>query len=391
VGKSDMMREIARALGLHFLDLRMSLLNPVDLRGVPVAREERIPLLHLRGEHVLHPDGSKVTDENDHYVLYEGGEPVLNTQGEQRYEIKRVTEWWHPSFLPTEPGYLILLDELNAAPNSVQAAAYQLVLDGRVGEYVLPDDCYVVACGNRDTDRAIVNPMSSALANRFAHLELMPNLKDWKKWALNSDIDHRVVSFLNFSPDDLFRFDPAKHKKAFCTPRSWAMVSGWLSLTGGDVDAALNLINGSVGSGAGTKFSAFCAVMDDMPNPAPVILEGKFDVDMPTRTDVAYAFVGGLANVVRKQTKRDKIVLGFENYCKYAVEKMSRVPELAATGVSDIFVMPFFRAAGAHLAYNSRDYMSFEKAYGHFVRAGDYLSPDEQKLENDVGNTDEIV
>jgi len=391
IGKSALMREIAKEERLNFIDLRMSLLNPVDLRGVPVAQERKTPLVRLPGEFVLDADGKNVKDDTGNFAVYKGGEPVLNAAGEPLYEITRMTEWWHPSFLPTKPGYLIHLDELNAAPNAVQASAYSLVLDGHVGEYNLPDDCYIVASGNRETDRAIVNPMSSALANRFTHLELMPSLRDWKLWALRIGVDFRIASFLTFKPELLFQFDPAKHKKAFCTPRSWETVSDWLSLTNGDVNAALSLINGSVGSGAGTQFSAFCDVMSEMPNPEAVILDGLMSIPMPKRADVSYAFAGALASVVRRQTAREKIISAFANYCKYAVQRMDRSPEIAACGICDIFVMPFFRAQGAMLAYDNDDYLAFEKKYGALVRSEQYLSPTDKVLTDAEEDEDAVV
>ena len=108
IGKSSIVHSVARQAGMSVIDLRASLLDPTDLRGIPAI-----------------VDGRAV--------------------------------WCPPAFLPKEgesPGVLFL-DEINAAPPLVQASLYQLVLDRRVGEYVLPAGWWIVAAGNRQKDRAV--------------------------------------------------------------------------------------------------------------------------------------------------------------------------------------------------------------------------------------------
>jgi MoxR-like ATPase len=124
VGKSSIVRKIAGDRGLHLLDVRASLLDPTDLRGLPYVADDR-------------------------------------------------ARWSPPSFLPHDPDSqgLLFFDELNAAPPLVQASLYQLTLDRRVGEYELPAGWSIVAAGNRAEDGSVTYRMPAALANRFIHLE----------------------------------------------------------------------------------------------------------------------------------------------------------------------------------------------------------------------------
>jgi MoxR-like ATPase len=141
-GKSSIVREVADSAKLPVIDLRASLLDPTDLRGIPAI---------------------------------DGGRAV----------------WCPPSFLPRPndtPGVLFL-DEINAAPPLVQASLYQLVLDRRVGEYELPKGWWIVAAGNRQQDRAVTFRMSSALANRFVHVSLEVDVDDWRAWAIEKALD----------------------------------------------------------------------------------------------------------------------------------------------------------------------------------------------------------
>ena len=211
IGKSSIVHAIARERGLPVIDLRASLLDPTDLRGIPAI---------------------------------EGGRAV----------------WCPPSFLPqadAKPG-ILFLDEINAAPPLVQASLYQLVLDRRVGEYELPAGWWIVAAGNRAQDRAVTFRMSSALANRFVHLELETDVDDWREWALQRRLEPLVVSFIGVRPQLLWH-EPGD-STAYPTPRSWEMASDVTTTFGGGVPgyrASADVLPGIVGQAAAVEFSAF--------------------------------------------------------------------------------------------------------------------------------------
>ncbi len=221
VGKSTLVRDICATKKWRMIDLRLSLLNPVDLRGLPVVNREA-----------------------------------------------HVAEWFSPSFLPKEgdkPG-LLFLDEINLAPLSVQAAAYQLILDKRLGEYVFPSNWKIIAAGNRETDRANVFKISAPLANRFVHFEIRPDIRSWKKWALKN-VRSEVSDFMFLRPESLFAM-PKEAEKAFPTPRSWAFVSQLLDAFDfqgveedeGVIDPELaSMIIGAVGEVHGKTFCAYLA------------------------------------------------------------------------------------------------------------------------------------
>lgn len=206
-GKSSIVREIARRAGLPVLDIRASLLDPTDLRGIPAIQ-----------------DGAAT--------------------------------WCPPSFLPQQkdPPGVLFLDEINAAPPLVQASLYQLVLDRRVGEYQLPPGWWIVAAGNRQHDKAITFRMSSALTNRFVHLEIEPDVNDWRDWAIGKGLDPLVVSFIGVRPELLIQ-DPG-NSAAYPTPRSWEMLSDVLRTFGSYADAS-DVVAGVVGAAAAIEFSGF--------------------------------------------------------------------------------------------------------------------------------------
>ena len=184
---------------MQFVDLRLSLMDPTDLKGIPFY------------------------DKHEHSAV-----------------------WAPPSVLPRDGEGILFLDELNSAPPAVQASAYQLILDRKVGEYELPEGWAIVAAGNRESDRGVVYRMPSPLANRFVHLEMDVDVDDYKSWAYTSGIDERIIAYIGYKNENLFTFDATKNEKSFATPRSWEFVDK-LMKSAIDEKLLLNSIGGAVG------------------------------------------------------------------------------------------------------------------------------------------------
>lgn len=220
IGKSTIVKELAKEMDWKIIDLRLSLLNPVDLRGLPVVDKK----------------------------------------------LKKA-DWYKPSFLPkstdTDNG-ILFLDEINLAPQSVQAAAYQLILDKKLGEYEFPKTWRIVAAGNREIDKANVFKLSAPLANRFLHLNVAEDWKIWRSWAKTAGVRSEVIDYIAMHSSVLLQM-PDGTQKAFPSPRSWHFVSDLLDAfdyetIGTVTDDIRNLIYGSIGEGVGKEF---CYYLDD--------------------------------------------------------------------------------------------------------------------------------
>jgi hypothetical protein len=229
IGKSDIVKQIGEDAGRQVVDVRLALWEPTDIKGIP-------------------------------YYNADQGKMV----------------WAPPAELPTDPEStaIIFLDELNSAPPGVQAAAYQLVLNRRVGTYELPKGVDIVAAGNRDGDKGVTFRMPSPLANRFIHLEAKVDFDDYQEWATANKIHPDVVGYVSFAKQDLYDFDPKSPSKAFATPRSWTFVSDLLNDDDVDNETLHNLIAGAIGDGLGVKFMAHRKISSKLPKPED-ILDGK--------------------------------------------------------------------------------------------------------------------
>ncbi len=256
IGKSSIVKQIAKENELDFIDLRLSLLDPTDLKGIPFF------------------------DSNSKEAV-----------------------WAEPNFLPKDKksSGILFLDEINTAPPSVQAAAYQLILDRKIGDYELPPNWAIIAAGNRASDRGVVYRMPSPLLNRFVHLELEVSFKDWKDWAYKSNINPLIIAFLEYDNTKLFTFDPQKEQQAFATPRSWEYVHRVLA-SKMSKEHLLEVLQGIIGESA-TSFVNFLKIKDELPKIEDIV-NGK-EVELPTKAQALFALNSFLVSFAKSASQEE--------------------------------------------------------------------------------------
>jgi hypothetical protein len=258
IGKSDIVKQIGQDAGRDVIDVRLALWEPTDIKGIP------------------YYDASKGT-----------------------------MVWAPPGELPMDPEStaIIFLDELNSAPPAVQAAAYQLILNRKVGTYHLPKGVDIVAAGNREGDRGVTYRMPAPLANRFIHLEAKVDFDDFQEWAVMNNVHPEVVGYVGFAKQDLYDFDPKSPSKAFATPRSWVFVSDLLWEDDTDIDTLHNLIAGAVGDGLAVKFMAHRKIAGRLPK-AEDILKGKVKDLQIKEVSAMYSLTVSLCYELKDQAEK---------------------------------------------------------------------------------------
>jgi hypothetical protein len=216
------------------------------------------------------------------------------------FRVGDFVEWAVPAVLPDVERHgefgILFLDEITSAPPSVSAAAYQLILDRRLGEYRVPEGWAIFAAGNRQGDRGVTYAMPAPLANRFSHFEVDVNLDDWVTWAYANGIDERLIAFLRFKPELLFDFDPAKNaggEMAFPSPRSWEFAHRALRKFGDHAQLLPGALSACVGHAAGIECAAFIDSLDRLPD-LDAVCAGE-DVPVPQEIDLQYAVAAALA------------------------------------------------------------------------------------------------
>ena len=259
VGKSQIITQIGERHQVPVIDIRLSQMEPSDLRGIPFR------------------EGNSV-------------------------------EWAVPAMLPNTERHgsqgILFLDEITSAVPSVSAAAYQLILDRRLGEYEVPNGWAIFAAGNRQGDRGVSYTMPAPLANRFSHYEVDLNLDDWVNWAYSHGIDERIIAFLRFRPELLFDFDPAHNPVAFPSPRSWEFTHRALQKFDQSPTVLLGSLQACVGGTAGIELKAYMDNLALMPD-IDAILRGE-TVPAPESIDLQYAVASALiSRAIRIKKQND--------------------------------------------------------------------------------------
>jgi len=273
VGKSRIAADVAAANAVPLIDIRLSQMDPTDLRGIPFREGNRV-------------------------------------------------DWSVPSLLPDAERHgdrgILFLDEITSAPPTVTAAAYQLILDRKLGEYSIPAGWAIFSAGNRYGDRGVTYVMAAPLANRFTHYEIEPHLDDWVEWAHAAGIDWRLIAFLRFRPDLLFEFDPTRNPVAFPSPRSWEYAHRALQKFAEVPHLLLESLQACVGQAGGVELLAFLDQMHEMPD-VDAIARGE-SMDVPDRLDIQYGVATALvrkAQAVGSGTDAESMM---RNILRYARE-----------------------------------------------------------------------
>lgn len=267
VGKSTIVKNITKELGIGFVDVRLTQMEPCDILGLPVPDKEN-----------------------------------------------RTMNWFVNGRWPSDPTTkgILFLDEITSCDKSVACAAYELILDRRLGDlYKIPDGWMIVSAGNLTTDRAIANTMSSALANRFMHFELQANAEDWVLWAQHNDVHPSVIGFINYRPGMLFNMDHENLERGWPSPRSWERVSHMVKLYGDSMhtDSATlrKIVYGLVGNRAGVEFMEFYKINREFDNVLDYMLNPNKEIVIPERSDAKYALVSAMNYLLwRGKTTEDE-------------------------------------------------------------------------------------
>lgn len=279
IGKSDIVHQIGAQKNAHVIDIRLSLWEPTDIKGIPYFNANEGKMVWAQPSEL--PD-AELAEKHEHIVLF--------------------------------------LDEMNSAAPAVQAAAYQLILNRKVGQYELPDNVLIVAAGNRDSDKGVTYRMPAPLANRFVHLEMSVSFDDWFEWAVTNKIHPDVVGYLNFSKGDLYDFDPKSPSRSFATPRSWSFVSDFLN-DNYDSETLMDLVSGSIGEGLAVKFVAHRKVAADMPNPSD-ILAGKVENLNTSEISAMYSLIVAMCYELSQSVNDDNSDFygQVENFLKFSMK-----------------------------------------------------------------------
>lgn len=264
IGKTESIMELAKEkLKIGYIDIRLLLYSETDLKGIPYPSVD-----HKR------------------------------------------TIWLQNDILPTaerdgEKGILVF-DEITSCSRSVRTAAYQLLNERRLGEYVLPDGWMIVCLGNGEEDGGDYQGMEGNFVNRCSVFNVVPDVEAWKMWAHNHNVNPLVTGYVSWKPADLHSYNPDSETEiAFASPRSWTAVSNILNVNEFSVDDTVMCarIQSNLGTRVGQQFIAFCKFKDKTVDPNRIICNGEKPVI--EQQEVLYITISSVVKIVGDQIMRD--------------------------------------------------------------------------------------
>jgi len=271
IGKSAIVHAIAAKYNLELIDIRLSTFDPTDLNGLPMVKGDTAEFI------------------------------PMNT-----FPLVGITK--KPQ---GKTGWLVFLDEFNSASLAVQAAAYKLVLDRKIGLHSLHPNTVIVCAGNLATNGAIVNRMGTAMQSRLVHLELGVFPEEWIQWGSKANVDHRILAYINHVPDNLHKFNPKHDDKTFSCPRTWEFASKLISgIPSEGLKDILPLLAGTVGEASAYEFVAYTEVYSKMPTYQEILKDpgnARMDRDPSTLFAVSHMIAAYL-----KKNVLDKIMIYIE-------------------------------------------------------------------------------
>lgn len=237
IGKTESIEDLAKKkLKIGYIDVRLLLYSETDLKGIPYPDENHIK-----------------------------------------------TIWLQNNILPTEEkdgkDGILVFDEITSCAKSVRTAAYQLLNERRLGEYVLPDGWLVVCLGNGEEDGGDYQGMEGNFANRCSVFNVVPNLESWKNWAMKHNINELVTAYVTFKPQDLHSYNPdSETDLLFASPRSWKAVSDILNKHkyNSEDKLLITMLQANLGQKVGQTFIAFCKFKNKTVNPMDILKGDSF-------------------------------------------------------------------------------------------------------------------
>lgn len=270
IGKSSICDQITDDLGINYINLKLSQIEPTEIAGIAVPERET-------EEHKL--------------------------------------DWYRPSWIPSKEDNpdsegILLLDEMNWANKMQQNAAWELVLERRLGEHEIPDGWHVMAAGNREQDG--VNPMPEPLKNRFLHIDIECDYEAWYDWAVDN-IEDEILAFISYRPNLLNREDADTN--AFPTPRSWEYASNMFdpSITDTSSDDQLmqqrRYLESAVGKSTTNEFFQWYSVFRKV-EPEDILNGNKSinNEDASFKYAALFAVINHLKNTRKTQNVMDNTV-----------------------------------------------------------------------------------
>lgn len=188
IGKSALMRSIAKKLNYNYIDIRLSMIDETDIGLYPKIKE-------IDGEDYLY----------------------------------HVTPYW--AKLANDRPTIIHFEELNRTTLHIRNAALQILLERQIGPFfTFNENVYFVSSGNLgDKDDTDVEEFDKALDGRLIHIFHDLTLEEWIDYFANDNIHKSIIEFLITNRKYYYQYpSDSSRYKSYASPRSWTFLSDFI-------------------------------------------------------------------------------------------------------------------------------------------------------------------
>ena len=242
IGKSEVVYQIAKDLGLPVIERRASQMTEGDLLGMPSPEQ-----IEVNGE---------------------------------RASVFRPFEWFLRAC--TEP-VCLFLDEVDRATTEVRQGIFELTDSRKLAGWTLHPDTIVVAAinGGEHGAQYQINDMDPAELDRYTVFDIEPTVEDWLDWAKES-VHQLVWDFINHNRAHLEHLEEYEPNKIYPSRRSWKRLSDCLAKGNlfeeiADQAVFFNLSTAFVGFEAAVSFLDFYKAYDRQVTWEEIVNEGKIE------------------------------------------------------------------------------------------------------------------
>ena len=206
VGKTDVVAQVARRLGVGLVSYTMTHHTRQSALGLPQIRTRRF-----------------------------GGEERAVTEYTMSELLSGV--YRHMEASGCKRG-ILFLDEINCVSETLTPAMLELLQHKRFGEYALPEGWVIVCAGNPEKYNRAARAFDPVTLDRLRVLTIEPDLSAWQEYAAQRQVHPSVRGYLRLRPEDFFQAEGER----IVTARSWMNLSDMmlaLEKSGGAADALL--------------------------------------------------------------------------------------------------------------------------------------------------------
>ena len=125
---------------------------------------------------------------------------------------------------------ILFLDEINCVSETLSPIMLQFLQYKIFGKHKVPDGWVIVTAGNPTEYNNSAKDFDIATWDRLKKIEIIPDYKIWREYALNKQVHSSILTYLDIKPSNFYSIETTIDGKEFVTARGWDDLSKMIKL-----------------------------------------------------------------------------------------------------------------------------------------------------------------